>query len=57
MALPLTIVGLVSILALYVSHCLTSEAEPVDQMHFQIAMFLFIDLMVLISPKAVFPQT
>ncbi len=32
------------------------EAEPVDQMYFQTAMFLFIDLMLLISPKAVFPE-
>lgn len=32
------------------------EAETVDQMHFQMAMLLFIELMVLISPTAVFPE-
>lgn len=40
---------------MYIRSAVVPEAEPVDQMHFQIAMFLFIDLMVLISPKAVFP--
>jgi len=32
------------------------EAETVYQMHFQMAMPLFIDLMVLISYTAVFPE-
>lgn len=44
------------VLVMYIRSAAVPEAEPVDQMHFQTAIFSFIDLMALISTMAVFPE-